>query len=272
MGYENCSKAIRDHVDADRKSTFGKLVNSTGSSSGSKTDPLELHVSKFELGAVWVQEAGVWQLLAASRTETGKAFNRWWTGEVMPKLRRAGSYSLQPQPPQQEQPEPQTWSLHEKLTTDLLRAQIAGQRIENKKRRLEVAVLARAAAAEFGLDVYEEQLQAERAALRMASLDPGAPEDRSIDVGDYLRLRGHNDEEIKSLQVSFGVLLKKAYREIRGKFPDTFVSEFGSQQRDVCCYDRHTDRALMNAAYQALTVTALYKSKVPQACLALNSM
>ena len=85
-------------------------------------------------------------------------------------------------------------------------------------------------------------------------------------------MRGHGEAEIKRLQVSFGRLLKKAYAESRGKFPETFAADFGLGDCQVCCYDRRADRALMNAAYQAMTCTTLYKNTVSQERLALNSL
>lgn len=264
MGYLHPGQAIRDHVDQDRRAKLRTLTNSTAS------DPLafELQVSQRELDETWVQESAVWQLLAASRTEAGKAFNRWWSGEVMPQLRKTGTYSLRPQEPPEEQPP----TLQERLQTDLLQAQITGQRLENKKRRLEVARLSREVAAECGLRVTVEQLQFERVALAKSVEDPSLSEDRSIAAADYLRLRGHSDAEVQCLQISYGKLLKKAYLEARGKHPETFTADFGQNECQVCCYDRRADRALMNAAYQAMTVTELFQSRTPQQQLALNSL
>lgn len=264
MGYLHPGQAIRDNVDADHRAKLKALANSMASDRLA----LESCLSRAELEETWVQEAGVWQLLTASRTDAGKAFNRWWCGEVMPQLRKTGTYSLRPQDPPEEQPP----SLEDKLQTDLLRAQITGQRLENKKRRLEVARLSREVAAECGLRVTAEQLQFERLALTKAVEDPSLPEDRSVTAADYLRLRGHSDAEVHSLQISYGKLLKKAYVEARGKHPETFTADFGQNEGQVCCYDRRADRALMNAAYQAITVTELFQTRVPQRQLALNSL
>lgn len=41
-----------------------------------------------------VNEAGLWNLILASRKPEAKRFRRWLTHEVLPKIRRTGSYSL----------------------------------------------------------------------------------------------------------------------------------------------------------------------------------
>jgi len=260
-GHLEPKRALRDLVAPNRRAKLKDLAHANPCLG------LASCLSKAELDTIWVQEAGVWQLLAAADNEAGKAFEAWWSQQIVPRLRGARPCNLAPEP------EPtSTFTLQDKLQVDLLQAQIVGQRLENKKRRLELCLLARTSAAELGLPVSGEQLDSERVALRMAVQDAGLPEDRKIDAADYLRLRGHGEAEIKRLQVSFGRLLKKAYAESRGKFPETFAADFGLGDCQVCCYDRRADRALMNAAYQAMTCTTLYKNTVSQERLALNSL
>jgi hypothetical protein len=50
-----------------------------------------------------VNEPGLYHLISKSRTSVAKTFGRWIRHEVLPTLRKTGSYSL----PQQEPPEPQ---------------------------------------------------------------------------------------------------------------------------------------------------------------------
>jgi prophage antirepressor-like protein len=45
----------------------------------------------------FVSESGLTFLLGRSRTEAGKKFNRWVHGEVLPSIRKTGSYSLKKQ-------------------------------------------------------------------------------------------------------------------------------------------------------------------------------
>ena len=258
-------QALRENIDSDKRAKLKDLVNANPDLS------LAACLANAELEEVWLRESGVWQLLGVTRTKEAKAFDSWWSGEVVPRLRHLAAHgALASKTP--EASEDHKGTLHEKVQLDLLRAQLVGERLDNKKRRLEVAVLARTAASECGLPVTSEQLQFERLALTIACQDAELPEDRKIDANDYLRLRGHSDDEIRSLQVSFGKLLKKAYFQARGALPQTFTVDFGKHEGAVCCYDRCADRALLNAAYQAMTFTTLYKHAVPQEHLALNSI
>jgi toxin-antitoxin system, toxin component, bro family len=76
LGYQNSSKAIGDHVDAD-----DKLNNETLSSLGQR-------------GGWLINESGLYLLILSSKLPTAKQFKRWVTSEVLPELRKTGSYSL----------------------------------------------------------------------------------------------------------------------------------------------------------------------------------
>jgi hypothetical protein len=49
--------------------------------------------------ALFISESGATFLLSRSRTESGKKLNRWIHNEVLPSIRKTGSYSIAPQPP-----------------------------------------------------------------------------------------------------------------------------------------------------------------------------
>lgn len=76
LGYQNSSKAIIDHVDSD-----DKLNNETLSSLGQR-------------GGWLINESGLYSLILSSKLESAKRFKRWITAEVLPVLRKTGSYSL----------------------------------------------------------------------------------------------------------------------------------------------------------------------------------
>lgn len=76
LGYQNSSKAISDHVDID-----DKLNNETLSSLGQR-------------GGWLINESGLYSLILSSKLESAKRFKRWITAEVLPALRRTGSYAL----------------------------------------------------------------------------------------------------------------------------------------------------------------------------------
>lgn len=74
LGYQNVSKALADHVD-----DFDKLNNETLSSLGQR-------------GGWLINESGLYSLILSSKLESAKRFKRWVTSEVLPSIRKTGSY------------------------------------------------------------------------------------------------------------------------------------------------------------------------------------
>lgn len=74
LGYTNPSKALADHVDAD-----DKLNNETLLSLGQR-------------GGWLINESGLYSLIMSSKLPQAKAFKRWVTHEVLPAIRKTGSY------------------------------------------------------------------------------------------------------------------------------------------------------------------------------------
>lgn len=73
LGYKNPQNAIRDHVDPEDRTVSESLtVNGT---------PLTL-----------INESGLYSLILSSKLPNAKKFKRWVTSEVLPTLRRTGSY------------------------------------------------------------------------------------------------------------------------------------------------------------------------------------
>ena len=76
LGYSNPQKAIRDHVDA-----LDKGVNEMDTPGGKQQMPI-------------INESGVYSLIFGSKLEGAARFKRWVTGEVLPTLRKTGSYTM----------------------------------------------------------------------------------------------------------------------------------------------------------------------------------
>lgn len=75
LGYQNTNKALNDHVDNEDKgvvkiSTLGGMQN-----------------------AVVINESGIYSLIFNSKLETARQFKRWVTSEVLPAIRKTGSYT-----------------------------------------------------------------------------------------------------------------------------------------------------------------------------------
>ena len=76
LGYENAPKALGDHVDDDDKRSISVRY--------SKTDPTPTLIS----------ESGMYSLVLSSRLPSAKKFKHWVTAEVLPTIRKTGSYSV----------------------------------------------------------------------------------------------------------------------------------------------------------------------------------
>ena len=138
--------------------------------------------------------------------------------------------------------------------------------------RLDLALKARRMPSECALGVSEAQLLAERQALEMAASPPQFDDGAWLTAGDYLRFaRGHSEDEVQQLQTSFGKSLK-AYRLLQGEALDTVTRDYRSNEVQTYIYHASRDRALLNAAYQAFTLTDLYRQVVPPAAQAINNL
>ena len=67
---------------------------------------------------VSVTESGLYTLILRSRKPEAKAFRRWVTGEVLPSLRRTGTFTVLPDPPKPAYELPKTFSEALRLLAD----------------------------------------------------------------------------------------------------------------------------------------------------------
>lgn len=75
LGYTNPQKALRDHVDDE-----DKTLNESFTVNGTK--------------GVLINESGLYNLIIRSQMPKACQFKRWITGEVLPALRRTGTYTM----------------------------------------------------------------------------------------------------------------------------------------------------------------------------------
>ena len=80
LGYANASKALADHVDEE-----DKLNNETLSSLGQR-------------GGWLINESGLYSLILSSKLPTAKKFKHWVTSEILPSIRKTGSYTVETKP------------------------------------------------------------------------------------------------------------------------------------------------------------------------------
>ena len=81
LGYQNGSRDINRHIDE------GDTGVTIRDSMGRNQTP------------VFINESGLYSLILSSKLPTARAFKRWVTSEVLPALRKTGSYSVKPEPP-----------------------------------------------------------------------------------------------------------------------------------------------------------------------------
>lgn len=76
LGYKKPENALGTHVDEDDKTTT--LIQGNGSNYKSKT--------------TLINESGVYSLIFGSKLESAKRFKKWVTSEVLPAIRKHGTY------------------------------------------------------------------------------------------------------------------------------------------------------------------------------------
>ena len=80
LGYERDTKAVTDHVDEDdRKNINGKTQSYLGLELGQR-------------GGWLINESGLYSLILSSKLPNAKKFKHWVTSEVLPSIRKIGSY------------------------------------------------------------------------------------------------------------------------------------------------------------------------------------
>lgn len=87
LGYENPSKAIRDHVEEeDKKVGVQNVTPYISDNLGRKQYP------------TFINESGVYSLIFGSKLPSAKKFKHWVTSEVLPTLRKNGKYEIPKDP------------------------------------------------------------------------------------------------------------------------------------------------------------------------------
>ena len=79
LGYTNPQKAVRDHISVEDRG-----VNEMDTPSGKQNLTI-------------INESGLYALIFGSKLESAKRFKHWVTSEVLPTIRKTGSYQSVPQ-------------------------------------------------------------------------------------------------------------------------------------------------------------------------------
>ena len=84
LGYTNSRKAIIDHVDEDDKRKLEELQG--------RNETLRLDSN--EKNTIFLNEPGLYSLMMRSKKPEAKTFKKWVCSEVLPAIRKKGTYSL----------------------------------------------------------------------------------------------------------------------------------------------------------------------------------
>ena len=110
LGYENTKQAILTNVDeldqrifsrSECESLFGQSITdaetleNTDNPKGLSDRPLDNSVKISNFGMKFINESGLYTLIARSNKPEARRFQRWVTSEVLPSIRKTGSYGLQ---------------------------------------------------------------------------------------------------------------------------------------------------------------------------------
>ena len=91
LGYANPSKALSDHVD-DEDKLNNKSLSSDNELNNESLSSFDLDLG--QRGGWLINESGLYGLIFSSKLPSAKAFKRWVTSEVLPTIRKTGSYSV----------------------------------------------------------------------------------------------------------------------------------------------------------------------------------
>ena len=109
LGYDDTVRAVNRNVRPDDqkimsydecKSIFGgvaKTLESTEDFGGDIINTSENSIKINNNGMKFINESGLYDLILESKKPEAKVFRRWVTSEVLPSIRKTGSYNVQPQ-------------------------------------------------------------------------------------------------------------------------------------------------------------------------------
>ena len=85
LGYgdTNTVKAINKYVDSDDRCKMSELLGAS-----------KMEVPENDLKTIYINESGLYSLVLRSKLEKAKKFKRWVTKDVLPTIRKTGTYEL----------------------------------------------------------------------------------------------------------------------------------------------------------------------------------
>ena len=102
LGFKNTKDALKNHVDSDDK----RLIQRSDLATIENHLPKDVFPINFvqaipNRGLTFINESGVYSLIFGSKLPNAKKFKHWVTSEVLPTLRKTGSYAKVPTDPRE---------------------------------------------------------------------------------------------------------------------------------------------------------------------------
>lgn len=145
----------------------------------------------------------------------------------------------------------------------LTRAETARLLAERKVHTLQGLVVAHQFRDRLSTGLREKYDAAVIAAVEDAVLPPGKAAGDFMDAAEYLRVRGHTDEQIGRMAGEFGKLLKLRLSNEGLESDFTNTQHFGGDEREVLLYNRQDHRQLLDSAYEAFKQRPLFQRVCP---------
>lgn len=131
LGYSNPRDALAKHVDDEDKNTVAFRDGTSGNPN-----------------VTIINESGLYSLILSSKLPSAKRFKRWITSEVLPTLRKNGTYTLAAAEETAEEPKPKPGATRPLTSDDYLKAADIISRCRNTRLAIAMDLLEKA-----GLDL-----------------------------------------------------------------------------------------------------------------------
>lgn len=171
-----------------------------------------------------INEPGMYDAVLGSKVEGARAFKRWVTSEVLPTIRKTGSYG-------------QALELEEHKTK---------ARIFESRAQMELCQAAKGLISADHLEAKARIILA-RGMGEAPELDPIR---RPLYTQDYLRERGLSGRALKSAAPTFGKRVKAAYLALRGQEPGKYALTLTNGRIAQVNAYTEADRDLMDQIWQ----------------------
>ena len=263
LGYKDVKKAIRMHVDEEDKQQLENLR-------GDEMSPL---LNSHEKAQVYITESGLYSLILKSKKEEAKAFKRWVTSDVLPQIRRTGTYEAQ-----------RTESTSRASQQGELAASVQQVRriaLENDELELRKLVSIRQAFLDAGEELDAAQRWSFRDGLnnlmnscngkgqeRLERQESIANESshQLVDTGEFLTRKGFKASDVKKTRSTFGKLAASIKRQEQGLDKNTVLpwklKNVGGHETKVNVYKLPEELSILEEAFVQLQNAPQYAAAI----------